>query len=159
MKRSSYICLATVLVVSIPMIFRSKPVEAGWFHDLTGIRTPRVIRNMDPTRPLPSEGSCLAVMTNDVYKVTLVNEKSYKQTYYFDNQEYTLRPGYQRTHNKTIASGSNSCNVQRYPLPVVEFDRYSDDGQYTARRVGLQRNQTKYTFWKDGNIIKFSTKN
>lgn len=120
--------------------------------------------SLDPTcpgrifgRPLESSGSCLQVMTNNVYRVTLINNKNYQQTYYFDDQEFTLSPGYQRIHRKTIASGSNSCNVQNYPMPVVSFDRYANDGTYTERNVRLDSNTTEYVFWRDGNMIKFSS--
>lgn len=100
--------------------------------------------------------SCLAIYTNEQYTVTLTNHKSYNQRYTFDGERYTLRAGESKTHRKTIAYGTNSCNRRTYPMPVVEFDRYRNDGRYTGRRVTLRQEATEYVFWRDNNVIKFS---
>ena len=146
---------ATICLSSLGFTFVTLPEEALACN--TGLS------RLDPTcpggifNPRGNSGSCLQQIVHNVYEVTIVNKKSYEQYYRFDGERYTLSSGYQRTHKKTIASGTNSCNVENYPLPVIEFDRYANDGSYTEHQIELSYQNNFYYFWRDGETIKFSS--
>ncbi len=107
-----------------------------------------------------SSSSCLAVMSSPKkYSWYVKNTKSYKQTFYIDGKKYVLGSGKTRYFTSKVGrSASNSCDSGiTYKKPTIEFDRYSSDGKYTAKKFVVDvTNYRGFKFWKDGSIIKFS---
>ena len=116
------------------------------------------------TFPKPSSGgseSCLAVMSYPKeYSWSIRNDKTYQQTFWLDGKEYRLDAGRIMSFTSKVGSScTSSCSCSAtYTEPTIEFDRYANDGAFTSQKFTVNVVQySMFNFWKDGNVIKFSS--
>lgn len=157
MRYSHLICLAaSALAISSLVAFPPEPVYAGWFHELTGVRTPEIIRRMDPSHPIYRRGSesCLAVMTEDDYSFRITNTTGNVIHYKINDESFRLDPNKYRNHRYPKARGSDSCHITTYPKPKIKFDyNYASGYQQRSYQIG---NERQYYFNSTENGIRLS---
>ncbi|PZD71473.1 hypothetical protein C1752_06400 [Acaryochloris thomasi RCC1774] len=96
--------------------------------------------------------SCRANHNRRNYIVTIANQTSKQQIYWIDGNKYQLSPGGQYTHNKIIG-GDSRCRKGSIALPLLEFDKYANDKQFTSKVVRLNGRTSYYYFDGVSNTI------
>jgi hypothetical protein len=111
--------------------------------------------------PSPSSGgqSCLAVMSYpQEYNWSIKNSKDYLQSFWLNDQKYNLEAENIMSFRTKIGRYStNSCNSGTYyPAPIISFDRYVNDNQFTEQKFKVDvTHYRSFYFWRDGNVIRF----
>ena len=113
--------LGLVSTITISSLIIPSPVQAGWLRRNTGFRTPREIRNLDPSRiRFPGgrgdSGSCLG-LGETINRYRIVNRTGIQVTYQLNGQTYSLSNVYYRDHK--IGSGTG-CSYQN-PVATVNY--------------------------------------
>jgi len=94
------------------------------------------------------------------YNWSLKNESPWTITYRLDGKKYKLAANSTTTFTSKVGvDSSNSNNGTRYREPSISFDRYGNDERYTKKTFTVDvTKKSRFVFWKDGNILKFSAR-
>lgn len=96
-----------------------------------------------------SSSSCLSVMTDTRYEFRVTNATGNRVHYSINETSFNLNANSSSNHSFRRAYGTNSCNVQTYPNPRIEFDSsYASGYQERSYRIG---DHPQYTFRVSGN--------